>query len=277
MFADDTSPFSIIHDAKTTAYELNKDLKKIVEWAHHWKVSFNLDLNKQAQEVIFSRKMPKSSHLQISFNNVPVSRASFQKHLEFFLDEKLNFNHHIKEEMTKAMKEIGVIKRLSKMLPRHSFLTIHKSFVWPHLEYGNILFDQPNNESLCQKIETIQCNVGLVITGAIKGRSQIKLYNELGLESLGFRRWFRILCLFFKIKKTGLPEYLLNMIPQSNHRHNTQSSEGATTFYCRKDVFKYSFFLYTILEWNKLDMQIRTSEYFLSFKNYLLKDWSTSS
>ena len=71
LFADDTSPFSIIHDAKTTAYELNKNLKKIAEWAHHWKVSFNPDLNKQAQEVIFSRKMSKSSHPQISFNNVP--------------------------------------------------------------------------------------------------------------------------------------------------------------------------------------------------------------
>ena len=141
MFADDTSPFSIIHDAMTTAYELKKDLRKIAEWAHHWKVSFNPDLNKQAQEVIFSRKIPKSSHPQISFNNAPVSRTSFQKHLEIYLDQKLNFNHHIKEEMTKVMKGIGVIKRLSKMLPRHSFLTIYKSFVWPYLDYGDIIFD----------------------------------------------------------------------------------------------------------------------------------------
>ena len=116
--------------------------------------------------------------------------------------------------MAKAMKGICIIKRLSKMLPRHSPLTICKSFVRPHLDYGDILYDQPNNKSLCQKIETVQCNAALAVTGAIKGTSQIKLYNELGFESREFRRWFRKLCLFYKIKKTGLPEYLFNMIPQ---------------------------------------------------------------
>ena len=103
--------------------------------------------------------------------------------------------------MTKAKKGISAIKRLSKMLPRHSLLTIYKLFVQPHLDYGDILYDQPNNKSLCQKIETIQCNTALAITGMIKGTSKIKIYNELGLESLEFRRWFRKLCLFFKIKK----------------------------------------------------------------------------
>ena len=36
-------------------------------------------------------------------------------------------------------------------------------------------------------------------------------------------------------------------------------------------VFNYSYFQYTILEWNKLDMEIRRSESFLSFKKFLLK------
>ena len=88
-------------------------MQKTAEWAHQWKMSFNPDLNKKAQEVIFSRKMTKSSHPQIFFNNVSVSCTSIQKHLQIYLDEKLSFNHHIKEKMTKVMKGIGVIKRLS--------------------------------------------------------------------------------------------------------------------------------------------------------------------
>ena len=189
-------------------------------------MSFNPDLNKQAQEVIFSRKMTKSSHPQVFFNDIPVSQVSFQKHLGIYLDEKLNSNHHIKEKMSKAMKGIGVIKRLRKMLTRYSLLTIYISFVRPHLDYGDILYDQPNNKSFCQKIETTQYNAALAITGAIKGTSQTKLYYELGLESLEFRQWFRKLCLFYKIKKTGLAEYLFNMIPKSNHQYNTRSIEN---------------------------------------------------
>ena len=46
----------------------------------------------------------------------------------------------------------------------------------------------------------------LYITGAIKATAQTKLYKELGLESLKFRRWFRRLCTFLKIKASGQPE-----------------------------------------------------------------------
>ena len=102
-------------------------------------MSFNSDLNKQAQEVTFSRKMTKSSHPQISCNNVLVSRENFKKHLGIDLDKKFNFNHYIKENMTKVMKGIDVIKRLRKMLPWHSFLTTYKSFLQRHLDYGDII------------------------------------------------------------------------------------------------------------------------------------------
>ena len=104
-----------------------------------------------------------------------------------FLDESLNSSCHIKEKLSKATKGIGIIKKFSsKTLPRHAQITIYKSFVRPHLDYGNI-YEQPNNESLNQKIERIQYNAALAITGAIKRTSQSKLYNKLGFESLKFR------------------------------------------------------------------------------------------
>ena len=100
----------------------------------------------------------------------------------------LNFNYHINVKNSKANKGIGVIKRLSHILPRKSLITIYKSFIRLHLDYCDVIYDQPNNESFCSKIERIQCNAALAITGAIRGTSQTKLYNELGLESLKFRR-----------------------------------------------------------------------------------------
>ena len=52
---------------------------------------------------------------------------------------------------------------------------IARSFVRSHLDYGDVLYDQPNNESLCQKIESVQYNAALAITRATKGTSQMKL------------------------------------------------------------------------------------------------------
>ena len=59
LFADDTSLFSVVHDIHSSASDLNKDLKTINEWVFQWKMSFNPDPNKQAQEIIFTRKSEK--------------------------------------------------------------------------------------------------------------------------------------------------------------------------------------------------------------------------
>ena len=173
--------------------------------------------------------------------------------------------------MSKAMKGIDVIQKLNKTLPCHSLITAYKSFVRPHLDYADIIYNQPNNEDFTQKIERIQYNATLAITGAIKGTSQSKLYSELGFESLKFWRWFRKLCTFFQIKTIGLPKYLFDLIPQNNHLYNTLFLEDVTTFYSKTDAFKYSFFPSTILEWNKLDRKIRQSSTLLTFRNSPLK------
>ena len=96
-----------------------------------------------------------------------------------YLDESLNLSHHIKEKMFKAMERTDIIRNLNKALPQHSLIIIQKSFVTPHLDYSDIIYDQPNKENLNQKIERIQHNTTLAITGAIKETYQSRLYTEL--------------------------------------------------------------------------------------------------
>ena len=86
--------------------------------------------------------------------------------------------------MQKKSKKTGVITKLNNILPRHALLTIYKSSVRPHLDYGDTLYYQPNNESMDSKLESVQYSATLAITGAIKRTSRSKLYKELGLESL---------------------------------------------------------------------------------------------
>ena len=77
LIADDTSLFSVVHDSNMLAYQLNNDAQKISDWVHNWKISFNPHLKKQAQEVMFSRKVNNSSHPRVSFNNTPVFCANW--------------------------------------------------------------------------------------------------------------------------------------------------------------------------------------------------------
>ena len=75
---------------------------------------------------------------------------------------------------------VNVLRKVNLLLPRSSLLTVYKSFLRTHLDYGNVIYDQSNNSRLSDNIETVQYKDALAITGAIRGTSTEKLYQELG-------------------------------------------------------------------------------------------------
>ena len=158
LFADDTSLFSVVHDINTSTIELNSDLKKINDWAFQWKMTFNPDRSKQAQEIIFSRKLKKATHPPLLFNNNNVSQVNFQTHLGVILDVKLTFEEHLKNVFNKTNKTIGLLKKLSNLLPKQALVTIYKAFVRPHLDYGDVLYDQAFDNSFQTEMESIEYN-----------------------------------------------------------------------------------------------------------------------
>ena len=86
------------------------------------------------------------------------------------------------------------MRKLNLLLLRSSLLSVYKCFVKPHLDYGDVIYNQRNLSSLANKIESVQYNPALAITGAIRGTSKEKLYQELAFESFTDRRWLRRLC-----------------------------------------------------------------------------------
>ena len=69
---------------------------------------------------------------------------------------KLNFSAHVDQKVKKCNRIIDLISRLSVTLPRNTLLTIYKTFVRPHLGYGDILYEKPNNEDFQNKLEKVQ-------------------------------------------------------------------------------------------------------------------------
>ena len=174
--------------------------------------------------------------------------------------------------MNKVNKTIGLLRKLQSILPREPLLTIYKSFVRPHLDYGDVIYDQYYNNSFHQKLESIQYNAALAITGAIRGSSREKLYQELALESLKQRQWFRKLCCFFKIAKNQSPKNLFDRIPTTRAAYRTRNNIGnIPRFNVKHNFFKNSFFPSSVIEWNNLDKSIRSSESLALFKKSILQ------
>ena len=271
LFADDTSLFSIVNDITLSSAELNQDLAKVSAWANQWKMSFNPDPSKQAKEVIFSHKINKPLHPNLIFNNVPVDQVSSQKHLGMILDDKLNFNEHFKSIISKVSRSIALLRKLRIFLPRSSLITIYKSFIRPHLDYGDILYDQAFNNSFHAKLESIQYKASNAILGTINGSNREKVYQELGLESLQSRRWMRKLFMFYKISKDLVPIYLSDLLPKVEKSYNLRNSNDIPLIKVKHNFFTNSFLHSSIIEWNKLNIDIRNSINLNIFKEKIIK------
>ena len=110
-------------------------------------MNFNPDPFKQAQEVIFSRKIKSQNH-HLHFNNNPVNKTPLQEHLGMYFDPKLNFLEHLKNIQTKVNKSIALLWKIQTILPRPTLLTIYKALldstlimVTPHMtKHTMILF-----------------------------------------------------------------------------------------------------------------------------------------
>ena len=156
------------------------------------------------------------------------------------LDKKLSFKKHIDEKINKTKKIIGTIKYLNKYLPLKTLILMYKSLVRPHFDYCDVIFHIPPDDngifdninvpvneslnSLMAKIESIQYKAALAITGTWKGTSRLKLYNELGFESLSGRRSLNRVIQLFKIKNNLSPAYLRQKLPTLSIQNNINTN-----------------------------------------------------
>ena len=267
LLADDTSLFATVHNIKKATNDLNNDLTKITKWAFQWKMSFNPDISKQAHEVIFSRKRSVSSHPPLTFNNIPVARTNSQKHLGMQLDKKLNFEEQLKKVESNVNKTIGIIRKLQNVLPRSALLTIYKSFIRPHLDYGDIIYDKAFNESFHAKLESLQYDTTLAITGAIRWSSTEKIYEELDLES---RRWYRKMIFCINFSKVNHRHTFLILYQTAIHNVKQEMRAIFPVSLLNMIILRILFFPSVTTEWNKLNSYISNVDSFEVFKKSIL-------
>ena len=219
-------------------------------------MEFNPDISKQAIEVIFSHKYKKPDHPPLFFNGIPIKRENHTKHLGFILDQRLNFRKHINEKIKKANKGLGLLKFLSKYTTRPVLDTIYKMYVRPHLDYGVVIYHEQLKDSM-QLVESVRFQAALIVTGCWKGSSKIKVYDDLGWESLSDRRHFRRLSIFYQIKNDLAPKYLAERV--------RDTPINITKRYAN------SFCPYCQVNWDNLGASIKEVPTLSQFKSALLK------
>ena len=232
-------------------------------------MSFNPDRAKQAEQVIFSTKVLKVEHPAIYFCGPEVETVPHHKRIGLILDETLNFAEHIKEAIIKARRGIGIIRFLSKCVNRDVLDQMYKLYVRPNLDYGDVVYHNQNS-SLMSKLESTQYAAALAVSGAWRGTNTDKLFEEFGWESLAHMRWYRRLCLFYKIMNNGTPQYTRRYLP--TFKQNPYDLRRPSIFAEERtntNRYSNSFYPYCIKAWNNLDPTIRNLSNISQFKKAL--------
>ena len=275
FFADDTMLYSIVNDPVQTGSDLNHDLDVIHQWAYQWKMEFNPDPTKQANEVLFSCKRTPQNHPHLFFNGVQVTQVNEQKHLGLILENNLSFEKHLDGKMRKAKKNIGILKHLSKYLPLKTLDQMYKALVRCHLDYCDMIYHIPPtlNErgltlhTLMEIVEKIQYQAALAITGAWQGTCRLKLYEELGWETLSDRRLSKRVLQIHKIIDGKTPPYLKDELPPNRLPFLLTVFREIK---CRTDRHQNSFFPDAISSWNNIITHFEHFPTYDGLKKHLL-------
>ena len=247
---------------------------------------FNPDITKQAVEVVFTTRNNPTTYGDLSFNQIPVKKVNETKHIGVILDNKLSFKSHLVAKTKKATQGIGMTKRIFPYVSRKTLEDTYKMYTRPHLDYADVLYHIPIDTLLflspnetnelnpqMKQLESIQYNAALAASGAWRGTSRTKLYEDLGWEPLYLRRELRRLLLFREITIEKNPPYLYKIVKDLEPRPHARgtSSHQLKPLFSRTETFKKSFFPSSVQKWNLLDHTSKALPNQVSFKTHLLK------
>ena len=267
LFADDTNLYLCLDDPTQRANILNEDLGIIAQWALKWKVTFNPIKTKL---VNFCRKLNPFYEPLIFGGNV-LTNSLNHKHLGITFQSDCKWDHHITSIIAKCRILVSVLKSFKYRLSRKSLETMYTSFILPHLDYGDVIWDNCTLK-LSTKLEEIQLDALRTITGTVRGTSHAILYRESGFPLLKERRRRHKLTLYFKILNNMTPIFLSKLVPplisEVNPYHRRRQFDRRIPK-CKTELYKKSFFPSTTNLWNSLPQNMQTSTSISQFKSFL--------
>ena len=137
LYADDTTLCYKNNSLMSAIDQCNSELLKFSLWCQANKLTINLD--KTCYMIVSNRKIP-DLNVSLKMNNIPINLTHSHKFLGVTFDDQLKFNLHIADISTKISKSVGIIYKLSNVLPNSTLLNIYHALVNLHIMYCNVIW-----------------------------------------------------------------------------------------------------------------------------------------
>ena len=188
LYVDDLAIW--ISGEKKRSHLIQRELQTAINYIQFYSNNNGFKISESKTTAITFYKGHKSPTIQLKLNSTPITFANHVKFLGIHLDEKMNWEHHIKKLKSSCLPILNLLKSLTNTrwgADRRTLLYLHSTLILSRLDYASHLY-MAANESKLKLLDPIH-NEGLrIATGAFKSSRIQSLYVECSSPSLKFRR-----------------------------------------------------------------------------------------
>ena len=265
LFADDTKIFTSL-SSQQDAHNLQNDLNSLHNWTEKWLLKFHPEKCKILK--IGNHELQCDFYLPSA--EAPLEVVHEEKDLGVIFDDHLTFYKHINNQVNKANRIMGSIRRSFSDLNEYNFKTLFVTMVRPHLEYAALIWS-PHLKKDITLIENVQRRASKLVPGLKHLPYQSRL-EQLGLPTLRFRRHRGDMIEVFKILNTYSSDPA-SILKQSTSTNTRGHSFKLQKYGSRLNSRHYSFSQRVINHWNNLPDDVVTATNINTFKNRLDRVW----
>ena len=223
LFADDTAIYYSGKNCIEIQNKINEDLALVKRWLNEHHLTLNIAKSKFVV-VGGKQQLKRFQDLKLKIDEDPLSRESSYKYLGIIINENLNWGDHIASLEQKVAKRLGLIKRISHLIPRTQKLTLVNTMIIPLFDYGDVVWGDRNNQSLMKTLQIFHNKCAKIVCNMKPSDSSTKALDLLNWKTLDARRKFHRCATIYKSSKSDISYSVNNLTGKDLHGIQTRNS-----------------------------------------------------
>ena len=273
LFADDTNLITSHSDFTTLINNVNHELSTVEKWFQLNKLTLNI---KKCNFIIFCNvnKSFPIEKAKIYMNNIEIELVQSTKFLGVIIDNNLSWSYHVDLVSKRSSRMLGILRKVCPLIHSSAHLTLYYSFLFPFINYCNIVWAATNQSYLKKKVMTIQKQFLRLISHSCRYAPSAPLFTRYNILPIDKVNTY-LICLFihkFIYSKHDLPIALQNLFTHTSDRHNHHTRHSVNTLVIPRTRTSKPQLNITYRGpklWSELSLSLRSMSSFPAFKKHL--------
>ena len=264
QFADDTTLYMSGRNLSNLCQKVNQSLSNIDKWLISNRLSLNVS---KTNFMILTHNDFNEEDADIKIRNVPLVRVRMGKFLGITVDDKLKFTDHINEVCIKLSRAMGVLFRMSTLVPLQILRSLYYAIFYPHLIYGIVIWGRCGITNI-NRIKRIHKRAEKLIGQRLKLTDSTNIFLTVDNVITFFIALKFFKCIHFN-NHSYFTQKLLQFLPDHSHLTRAMSSDTFNSPFYTKSISQHFFLYQGIKVWNALPSHIKEIESIHLFKSKL--------